>query len=30
MILEQELSYYKDTVAPEKGTVRITPKTGVF
>lgn len=27
---EQELSYYKDTVAPEKGTVRITPKTGFF
>ena len=22
---EQELSYYKDTVAPEKGTVRIVP-----
>lgn len=27
---EQELSYYKDTVVPKKGTVRITPKTGFF
>lgn len=27
---EQKVFYYRDTIAPEKGTVRITPKTGFF
>lgn len=27
---EEELAYYRDTIAPEKGTVRVTPKTGFF
>lgn len=27
---EKEISYFRDTVAPERGEVRVTPKTGLF
>lgn len=27
---EKELTYYKDTVTPEAGSVKVTPKTGFF
>lgn len=27
---EQELTYYRDTVIPEAGSVKVTPKTGFF
>lgn len=27
---EQELTYYRDTVTPEAGSVKVTPKTGFF